>query len=92
MSAEERNGGRGRDGRQRGHADRLGNEGWPGRALRWVGAAFWQGWKEGGGSWEENGGSGQPADAVQASRRHPQRGTSGMPKRCVVMETEHDGG
>ena len=38
------------------------------------------------------GGSGQPADAVQASRRHPQRGTSGMPKRCVVMETEHDGG
>lgn len=37
-------------------------------------------------------GSGQPADAVQASRRHPQRGTSGMPERCVVMETEHDGG
>lgn len=35
MSAEERNGGRGREGRQRGHADRLGNEGRRGRALRW---------------------------------------------------------
>lgn len=63
------------EGRRRGHADRLGVRG---RALRW-GVAFWQGWVEGGGSQGKRMGSGQPADVVQASRRHPQRGTSGMP-------------
>lgn len=63
VSAEEQNGGRGDRG---GHADRLGNEGRRGRALRW-GAAFWQGWEEGGRSWENGGvrpasgrGPGQP--------------------------------
>lgn len=81
---------------ERGWGDRrpcrqTGGEG-RGRPLRW-GAAFWQGRAEG---WGASGGEWGPAsqrtDAVQASRRHPQRGMSGMPGCGVVMETEHDGG
>ena len=75
MSLEGRSGGGGDRG-----AMQTGGEG-RGRALRW-GVAFWQGWVEGGGS-RGRMGSGQPADAVQASRRHPQRGTSGMPNAAL---------
>lgn len=67
-------------GETEGPCKQTGGEG-RGRAPGW-GAAFWQGWVEGGGSWGRMG-SGQPADTVQASRRHPQRGMSGMPDAAL---------
>ena len=74
MSAEERNGGRGRDGRQRGHADRLGNEGWRGRALRW-GGSFLAGLEGGrgelGGEWGVRPASGRsPGQPPASTARH----------------------
>lgn len=54
-----------------------------GGAGRWGGGRLSDraGWRVGG---SRGGmGSGQPADAVQASRRHPQRGTSGMPDAAL---------
>lgn len=62
-----------------GSCRQTGGEEGGGRALRW---GFWQGWVEGRGIWGKRMGSGQPVDAVQASRRHP-RGTGvGCPLRC----------